>query len=66
MSAAKVAPKPVIATIMCRVLRFLRNIALRYARQSTLVRYAEDSAPRMIRKSLLIFLLGLTYDSPGS
>ena len=37
MSAAQVAPQaPVlIATIMCRVLRFLRNIALRYARART-------------------------------
>ena len=38
MSAAHIAPKPLIlvTTIMCRVLRFLRNIALRYARQSLL------------------------------
>ena len=38
MSAAQVAPQaPVlIATIMCRVLRFLRNIALRYAQRPLL------------------------------
>ena len=38
MSAAQVAPKaPVlVATIMCRVLRFLRNIALRYAHRPLL------------------------------
>ena len=35
MSAAQVAPQAplLIATIMCRVLRFLRNIVLRYAKK---------------------------------
>ena len=37
MSAAHIAPKPLIlVTTIIRVLRFLRNIALRYAQQSLL------------------------------